>query len=259
MKQFTRWLLESVGRFLTDDLDAKLQDMAQKIADAVPQVYQTREPVSLGQLMSKRMNSETGKTQRFLRTFEVVYDDQRIGAAWDDERSNKVVANAFKLKGRSADAIYSILVHELIHSTDPRAGELTGSSADMKLDNDADYKNYYSLRHEFDAFSGMITNWIVRKMKTAEEAKAFLQNAARGRSEGLPPDLAPRFDRFMKLDPKLRNKFLRRVYEAVKLKMSGQKPRTSVPLNRGVHQQPGYTGEDVPQTQQPAYVPKTTQ
>lgn len=259
MKQFNRWMLESVGRFLPDDLESKLRDMSVKIADVIPQVFQTKEPVSLGQLMSKRMNSETGKVQRFLRNFEVVYDDQTVSAAWDTERGNKVAVNAYKMNGKSAETIYNTLVHELIHSTDPRSGNLTGSDKDMKLDTDADYKRYYGLRHEFDAFTGMITNWIVRKMGSAEEAKAFLQNLARGQNVGLPADLSRRVDKLMKLDPKLRNKFLRRVYEAVKLKMSGGKPRTSVPLNRGVHQQPGYTGDDVPQQQQPAYVPKMTQ
>lgn len=260
MKQFTHWMLESVGRFLPDDIEFKLHGISEKIFAAIPEVVKTQQPQEVGQLMSKRMNSASGKTQRFVRKFVVVYEPDTRSLAWDQEFSSAVFFNAAHYKHvKSADDVYNTLVHELIHSTDPNNDSLQGSEKGQKLDNDGDFNRYYGLRHEFDAFSGMITNWIVRRMSSVGEAKKFLDGLAKGVNEGLPRDLKVRVDRLLKLEPKLRNKFLRRVYQAVQEKMAGRQPRTSVPVNRGVHQQPGYTGEETPQAQQPAYVPKMTQ
>jgi len=240
MKKFGLWLLEGVGRFLSDDIEQKLHGIAAQIKNAP----QNQQPTQISQLMSSRTNAQTGRKQRFIRKFVLINEPNKKALVWDSEPESTVYVNTAHLADLPEDHIYNALVHELIHSTDPKNGELQGVGANPRLDNDEDWRNYMGSRHEFDAFLGMITNWIVRKTQNPQEAQTILRNLSRGQTEALPSNLQKIATRMLKLPPEQKQKFLSRVYQAVQARLSGTNPRHNVPANRNVHQQPGYTGTD---------------
>lgn len=221
MGKFSVWM-ESVGRYLPDELEQQIRAIARQAVAVVQQVAQSKEEVSLGRLSGKRMDAE-GKTRRILRTVKVVYQPDKPGRAWDSPDSLTVAINAGKASMLQADEemIYNLLIHELIHTTDPQAGNLASPERDYSIDSER--LAYMSSRHEFDAYLGMINNWVLRTARP-EQFNLVLSNLAAGRIEGLPPDLAKIGEWMMRMSPPLKKKFMSRVYQAIQMRGRGESP-----------------------------------
>lgn len=261
MRTFTGWLLESVGRFLPDEIEQKIQELMPAIMAAVPRVLQSGQPETVGQFMGRRSNATDGAVKRFLRKFVVVNEPAKKGLAWDNDHLNSVSVNAPLVADKGQEEVYHTIVHELIHSTDPMSGNYSKplkfqdeDDNNFGVNNDQDRIDYMSMRHEFDAFLAMITNWAVRHA-TPEQAQQMVRGLAAGDYSAMPPPLQKRAKFMLKLSQPLKHKFLSRVYQAVQHRVGGAPVRSAVPLTRADHA----TGSQPTQYAGPAYVPKTTQ
>lgn len=220
MGKFRQWI-EGVGRYLPDELEQQIRAISAKAYAAFDQVGQTQQPETVGRLMGKRTDSD-GKVRRFMRTVVVVWEPNKPGRGWDDYNNLTVYLNAAKMAGQGEEAVYNVMIHELIHTTDPQAGDLSSPERDYSKDDER--IAYMSSRHEFDAHLGMITNWLMRSPNAAGKEDGILSSLAAGRWEGLPPDLQKVGSYMMRLAPPLKKKFMSRIYQTVAMKRRGERP-----------------------------------
>lgn len=224
MGKFRTWV-ESVGRYLPDELEQQIRAIAKQAVAIIPQVAHSKEEVALGKISGKRQDAG-GKVRRILRTVKVVFQPDKPGRAWDSPDSMLVAINAGKASMLQADEemIYNLLIHELIHTTDPEAGDLATPERDYSVDSER--LAYMSSRHEFDAYLGMINNWVLRSPTQPDQLNAVLSNLAAGKIAGLPPDLTKVGEWMMRMAPPLKKKFMSRVYQAIQMKNRGEAPAT---------------------------------